>query len=570
MTDMTDEKKQRFLQGAWKSIAFNALLNIVLEGKVTISDLEQVGNIDDPKSRDRLNQLKNALEEKGEAIWSEAEKKDTIELYRNYLDLFGEEANHSADARKKIEEKDIEYWDEIKTNPTEEKIEEYKRLFPNGVYLLECDRLDIPWEQAKVKNTIKAYEEYEEKYPGKHVEEIKQLKEDIYDELDWKTACENASTSAYKGYLEKHENGKYASIARERINNKDAREIFLNELREDINKYHPDDIKEKIENNVASWNDLENILGDAKVNAIKGYSRPDQLPTVENPSEFSRGFTEVYFWGLRGTGKTCAIGAVIGYLQSVRRSLSPEICPGLKYLAQLETLFANADGICVLPRPTVHNNLPAMALSFEDNRRKIHRVMLIDVAGEVFSGIYKKIQREDNAIDENEEIAIENLKTSLKNSYNNKIHFFIIEYNDNNSSVKIPGCDGTYKKSHIMQMLAKYFEQERIFKKSSVSMNVLFTKCDRIENGRDRVAAVQDYLKNNSQWDTFLKDIDRVSVAAKCGNINVINFSIGDVFASDLCVFDPSDAEKIVEVIESVTPPYSDNWITRVSDFIRK
>lgn len=569
MTDMTDEKKQRFLQGAWKSIAFNDLLNIVLEGKVTISDLEQLGNIDDPKSRDRLNQLKNALEEKGEAIWSEAEKKDTIELYRNYLDLFGEDAKHSADARKKIEKKDIDYWREIKIDPTEEKIEEYKRLFPNGIYRRECDELDIPWEQAKIKNTIAAYEEYEKKYPGRHVREIIERKEDIYDELDWQTACKNATTSAYELYLQQHKSGKYISIALERINNKSVRDVFLNELKEDINKYHPSEIKEKIENNVASWNDLENILGDAKVNAIKDYRRPEQLPTVENLSEFSRGFTEVYFWGLRGTGKTCAIGAVIGYLQSKRRSLSPEICPGSKYLAQLETLFANADGTCVLPQPTTLMNLPAMALSFKDNRGKRRRVMLIDVAGEVFSGIYKKIQGEDNAIDENEEIAIENLKKSLKNSYNNKIHFFIIEYNDNNGSVNIPGC-GSYPKSYVMQMLAKYFEQERIFKKSSVSMNVLFTKCDRIEHGRDRVAAVQDYLKNNSQWDTVVNDIDDVSVAAKCGKLNVINFSIGEVFANDLCVFDPSDAEKIVEVIESVTPPYSDNWITRVLDFFRK
>ena len=198
----------------------------------------------------------------------------------------------------------------------------------------------------------------------------------------------------------------------------------------------------------------------------------------------------MYFWGTRGTGKTCAIGATIGYLRNVRRSINPITCPGECYLHQLENLFRSDGNVCSLPPGTVNGNLPAMAFSFRDKRGADHRTMLIDVAGEVFAGIFKAEHGIPIAPDEQE--AIDHLKDCLNDRFNNKIHFFIVEYG-NDDMLYIDGY-GDVTKSQVMQSLAGYFAKEKLFSRSSVSMNILVTKCDRIKAG-DRMEMVQEYIE---------------------------------------------------------------------------
>ena len=170
------------------------------------------------------------------------------------------------------------------------------------------------------------------------------------------------------------------------------------------------------------------------------------------------------------------------------------------------------------------------------------------------------------ATDEQE--AIDHLKTCLNDSYNNKIHFFIIEYgNDGNDDmIDIEGC-GKVSKSQVMQSLASYFEKERLFKRSSVSMNILVTKCDRIKEG-DRTEKVKEYLEN-SDWASFVNSLNGTSNAAHCGGLNILGFSIGEVFAQDLCEFRPDDAEKITTIIEKHTTGRRLTWWSQLIDFFR-
>lgn len=557
--------KNKILE-SWRSVPHNTLLNFILEGKITISDLENsIATDKDSKSRERIENLKKGLKTKRKEMWEKAQREDSIKTYRDYLKCFGENDEHASEIKAILDDKDTKLWQELIKQPTEEGIKEYQALFPDGLFSKESEEMakDLPWYQAKGQNTIQTYEQYRKNYPRKHDDEIEKLIATIIDNQDWKTACTNSSSAAYHEYLKKHPDGLHKDEANERIYNRTGRDIFLDELRKDINKYSAKEIQENIANNVATWEDLKGIFDEQQVDAIRDYQPPKQLPIVKDNESLPKGYTEVYFWGTKGTGKTCAIGATIGYLKNVQKSIIPITCPGEKYLHQLENLFQNDGSVCSLPPGTITGNLPAMAFSFKDKKNAYHRTMLIDVAGEVFAGIFKKVH--NLTVEKSEEDAINHLKACLLDKYNNKIHYFILEYG--NDDMLFIQDYGDVSKSQIMQSLVEYFANENLFNASSVSMNFLVTKCDRIKDG-DRIEKVKDYI-DSSAWAAVVNGINDVSVNARCGGITVVSFSIGNVFAQDLCIYNPNDAVKIVNEIEERTYPFSNTWLGKIINTIR-
>lgn len=614
--------KEKILKG-WKSHSDNNLANFIINGVITIADLEKVVSEDkDVKGLERLKKIRASLKKKEDEMWKAAQEANTVEALLDIINLFGEGGAYYNDAREALNQKDADFWKRVEEYPLEETLKEYASLFPEGLYIDKCNEYlqDLPWFQTKIKNTIAAYEDYRKKYPGKHDREIDEAIEIINDEQDWETACKNGTTEAYKEYLRKHPRGKHAQEAQKRIDNVSGEDLFINELMVDINKYSVDELKYKLDNNVTTWGRLEkffeNRLSEAveneqnnyysaqvikdsvqkwtkektdngnflsedeivdfkkeqikkfaklQVEAIKKYKRPNQLPVVYDIHELPRGYTEVYFWGLRGTGKTCAIGATIGYLQNVRKSINPIICPGEKYLHQLQNLFRDNGKVCLLPPGTLTKNLPAMAFSFKDNKEASHRTMMIDVAGEVFAGIFK--MEHGIKVEETEQDAIEHLKSCLNDNYNSKIHFFIVEYGEKEEMLNINGY-GEASKAQIMQSLVSYFSKNKLFKRSSVSMNILVTKCDRIKEGDSKEQAWN--FVDNGPWASFKNGLNDVAEASHLKGIDVISFSIGEVFAQDLCIFNPADAEKIVSEIEEHTHGFLSTFWGKLIDLFRK
>lgn len=594
---MNDEQREKIYSGAWIGIPDVNLLEWLKFGEknggIEISRLMESATTQ--KEKDRISRLRSIIAKEEESLWIAAKKSDNVADYQRYLAIFGEKAIHAEEARNALLRKDRELWGELKNNPSPEGIENYRKFFPNGIFIQECREMeeDLPWFIAKKKNTIEAYQSYKIQFPWKHDIEIERLIEEIKDESSWKIASTNKSKIAYIQYIDERAGlGKkykdfneiledYISYirtstptkicnhydeARSKIEYRGGKEILLDELRKDPNKYSVIDLKNEIDK-IADMqlDDLIGIFTDAQVQAIKDYKEPKQLAMVDDPNELPRGFTEVYFWGLRKTGKTCAIGATIGYLSNIRQSLKPEPCPGVQYLLQLQNLFSKGGKICTLPPGTPMGNLPAMAFSFNDKSGNEHRVTFIDVAGEVFSAIYA--QQNGLGISERDKKAIEDLEKRLRDSFNNKIHFFIIEYGDDNGEVEV--SNGLYaSKSQIMQSLASYFAKQKIFDDSSVSMNLLVTKCDRIREG-DRMEEVIRYV-NDSGWGAAAMGINEISIDARTGCLYGMGFSIGEVFAQDLCVFCPDDAEGIVDEIEQRTPAIKHNWWSRLIDSFRR
>lgn len=580
-----DEIAQRIVSNR-TSYSIAQVVKFILDKKVKVEDFPA----NDEKDKRWLAALKTELTKRLKDKWKEVEASNSVLECRKYLDEYEHTGVNVEEARNFLITKDEEQWEKVMDtlkakNISHENIaasvDKYKELFPEnvGIHYDECKNImdDIPWFQTKANNTRKDYENYRKQHPGEHEEEIIKAIEQIDDDVDWNTAVTNGSVDAYQKYLNKHPNGRHVAEAQYRINNRDAKDILLDELQEDPNSHSVEEINKTIYDTAGlNHSDLLRVFNIAQVAAIENYVAPNQLPTSTPSRELPRGYTEVYFWGLRGTGKTCAIGATIGYLSNIRRSLTPhrDNPPEVdQYIEQLQMLFNMGGQICMLPPRTVTGNLPAMSFSFNEKRSndpkdknkmpKEHRVTLIDVAGEVFAGIFK--QSRGTATSREEDIAIAALKKCLKDEYNNKIHFFIVEYNDD-SILEIPGY-GRVHKSQVMKSLAEFFNKEEIFNDSAVSLNLLVTKCDRIREG-DRMEQVKQYVEN-SGWGVAAEGINNISVNARTGCMYGMGFSIGEVFAQDLCIFCPDDAEAIVTEIEERTYAYSNTWMGKLIDWFR-
>lgn len=574
---MDSEKKNKILNGWKTNIPLGVLVNYVVAGEVTLAELQQtIASEGDQMKYDQLQGLLSSKEEelkkeqecKDNEAWEVASREGKVASYRDYLTRYPD-GMHKGDAEKQLSDLDLKMWQELKGSPSREGVEKYLSSFPQGSFVGECRAMleDMPWYETMSRGTIAAYKEYQRMYPGKHGAQIEKMIKDIEDERDWKTACDNNSRESYEIYMEAHPGGVHRDEAEAKLRYRSGTDIFLDMLKEDINALSAYEIQTEVDNGTASWHDLERVYTMEQVEAIRNYRRAEDLPAVEAMRELPKGYTEVYFWGTRGTGKTCAIGATLGYLTYERKNIKPINCPGQKYLFQLQNMFNNRDYACKLPPGTVTGNLPAMAFTFKDNNCNDHKMMFIDVAGEVFSGIYKKNMNEP--LEEKEERAIEDLTRCLNNHYNNKIHFFIIEYDNDDYVMENIFGKGALRKSQVMQSLTDYFASSRLFDKSSVGMYILVTKCDKIPQNEDRNEKVKAFI-NNGMWETVVRNIKDISVKAKCGGLSVLNFSIGDVFAKDLCIFKPRDAGKIVEEIEKHTHAYRDTFWSKLIDSFRK
>ena len=534
------EQKEKIKAGC-NGIPAKNLANYVRDGVVSLDELPLT-----PEKRSTVEQL---LSESEETLWEEIKMKNTVEGYQKYLSCYPK-GKHSDEARTVLATLEDKFWEAIRGNLTKEGLESYVKSFPEGKHAEECKKLleDLPYLEVKKKDTIQAYREFMEKYPGKHTEDILNRIEEIEDESDWKTACYNNTKDAYNIYLEKHPNGKHKDEAVSKIQYRSGKDIFLEKLKADPNSMSAWEIQKEVENGTVSWGDLETVFDKMKIEAIKGWKKAGELPIIEDP-RIPQGFTEVYFWGTKGTGKTCVIGSVLGSLNNIKKNYIPIQSDSEVYRLRLTNLFNGKNSICTLPDSTFTTNLPAMPFKIKDEKRGRHKLMFIDMAGEAFTGIFKS--RNNLNMTDEEKTAVQRIENYLTGKQRNPtIHFFVVEYGSALNEV-MPGIT----QINVLQNVAAYFQEKGIFQKSTVGVYVIVTKCDRIPCSRaERAKRANEYL-SNGMMGNFIDNLkDEYTQKARVADFMKISFSIGDVFAKNFCVFDDQDTDKIIEKLLLKTP----------------
>lgn len=477
-------KKQEILENPANYTA-QQLANFIIDGVVTLKELqEETNGLFDVRKR---KEVEHILQVADDEMWEKASQENTEEAFRKYLDKFPN-GKHAEDAKKSIRKAQTKE----ESKPDEGPIK--------------------PHNPSTLIIVIKAIETAK-------------------DEFLTKTSQETAIIKIITEYLD---NG-YVS-----------KEEFIQLVSDDHNLLGSSIVKQLVDNGVITSQDLLDAGIDPKFIQKMMKQVPTihiQLDGVKPPTKINKQSTEVYFWGITYSGKTCALAALLSVAQSGKVATfdADNDSQGYGYMTQLANILEPGE-VSPLMEGTSEDCFYEMGFDLKADKR-VHPITLIDMAGELMQIMYL-YHTDPQSIPTSKLKLFDTMHNLLidNRTRNRKIHIFVIEYGAERKSYRnVPQrtyLDGAFQ----------YLKSTKIFKKDTDAIFILLTKVDKIKGG-NRKEQIKQYISDNySNLKQLLDDICD-SNEINGGKVEVIPFSVGDVCFQDYCKFNPEAAKNLLRII---------------------
>jgi hypothetical protein len=349
---------------------------------------------------------------------------------------------------------------------------------------------------------------------------------------------------------DKNVNDPDAAIVQEIINYLDRKKItrdnLLQVVKRDHNLLRASVLKKLINDGYLEYNDLSNIGIDtrfihhlAKGESKQSFGLPRELKKINKQS------TEVYFWGIPSSGKSCALGAVMSVANNgtIARSMSKDPdCQGYGYMTRLSQLFKSDGKVGTLPEGTSIYSTYEMGFDLEDENGASHPITCVDLAGELVRCMYKSDAGEE--MSEDEVKALDTLTNILvdNRTINRKMHFFVLEYGG--ESRKYEGLSQT----EYLDAALRYIQRTKIFEKETDAIYLMLTKVDKTGvKGQALVDVLMQYIEDN--YKGFYQGLEKICRDCEIngGKVERIPFSLGQVCFQDYCLFNEAPAANVVK-----------------------
>jgi len=328
-----------------------------------------------------------------------------------------------------------------------------------------------------------------------------------------------------------------------------SKEDFLLLLECNHNLVSNDVINQCIEKEIITVDDLETCGIDSDFIDLLNEDKPvdpAQGTDYQQIESIAPGSTEVYFWGMPGSGKSCALGAVLSIANNGGDKMMQHPCQGGDYMTRLSNVFRHDGDYTFLPAGTDIKNTYEMRFSIIRDQKE-HPLSLIDFSGELFRCLYK--QHTNIVLNDDEKPALVTLTNLLKEhaSENRKIHFFVVEYGAENQKMDDGLLQGDY-----LQRAAEHLNHIGVFDQYTDAVYIVLTKADKAGEFDSREDEDKHYLnymsKNYSGFYRALKHMcEKHSING--GKLEFIPFSIGEVCFQRFCCFDSASAREILDYI---------------------
>lgn len=608
-------KKEKTLEALRNdsAIGVESVQKWMKEGTLSLSEVMNAAPADSEIGRWIRTQVEEIEKEQWNKVVSADDDWNGLKLLSGYLEQFPEEGSHTDEAKSRKIKLEGSLWEkvmeevkdrDISTDDVMSHLRLFKKEYPDSQHKQECDDwlADEQWIKTIKTHTIDAFKSYIETFQ-KHKKEAGAEIEDIQDDIDWENAKKNdknggsreVAISAYEEYLSKHSTekneklvreGKYVEEAKKRIDElkkpsgpKSPEETLFDELKKDINKYNPRELQEMVSNHVTEWDHLVDaqIFDKEECDAIKDWNNPYPLKFPDAPDKLTEGTTEAYFWGTPATGKTCAMGAVLSAAKKIEKNLIVNSCSGMKYADDLSKMLTTGK-VALLPYSNPDDKPSVSEMYCNFSRKEVipflfwkkemeveHEISIVDVAGEVFTSMYMSMDPGlANQLKPSDTKLLEIIEKFMVTKGKDKIHFFVIEYGAGGKEVRTGRLDPRPTQDDILSKGLEYIKKHKILN-NSVSVNVLVTKSDlaQVPYGKTRDEVVKDFVKN--EYGAFWNQLNKATEAANIRNHNrdsfepeIIPFSIGKVFAQNLCRFEYDEGTK--EVMKVILEKTYGTW----------
>lgn len=401
------------------------------------------------------------------------------------------------------------------------------------------------WFSIKNAGDIKLLEAFKDKYPNtSHLFELNKL---ITAEKN-KEHSRKKSPIILKSMINKANSAEDVSkIIQVLLENKTITIGMLLELiRQDHNLLSSAACNDIISRGILNRNDLSKCgIDNGFINKMLTNARSQNFEPARPLQTIAEPCTEVYFWGIPFSGKTCALGAILSAAKNglAARSMIPDnSCQGFGYMNRLSTIFSPGR-ICRLPGGTPVTSTYEMRFDLEDQEHKIHHVACIDLAGELFTCMFMKDAGEQMREDQKQ--ALETLHNILleNRSNNRKIHFFVIEYGAEKRIYNgLPQAE-------YLNSAAAHLNSIGLFDSNTDAIYVLISKVDNASYEGSLEEHLLKYMTKN-----YLGFYNNLLLICKehginKGRVKIVPFSIGNVCFKDYCQFDATSATKMVDLL---------------------
>ncbi len=520
---------------------------------------------------------------------------ELIEYIKSGIVTFDElcdktEGCFSASVRKVVEQKlagsEDDDWHTAKDSRNIEALERYLSSYPDGLHRDEARSLIRKVQEANNhaeslntwysvdKNSISSLRKYCDDYPDDtHVTEAKKLINKLRKEefigFDIEALVKRIKNiQADKAVINPHDEI-YKTIVGYLDRNKIKHSDLLEMIKTDPNILKSNVIDMLLDNGYLDYDDFDRLgIDNAFIRhlvsgeSLQGFAIPKKLDKINKLS------TEVYFWGIPSSGKSCALGAVLSVAGNgrVAKSMSQDNdCQGYGYMTRLAALFKSDNSVGTLPEGTSIYSTYEMGLDLEDENDAVHPLTCVDLAGELVRCMYKSDAGEDMSEDEME--ALETLTRVLvdNRTKNRKIHFFVLEYGGEDRKY-----EGLTQNVYLGGAL-RYIERTGIFKDDTDAIYLMISKVDKASANNGQLAGIlKEYI--TQIYGGFYNGLVKISKDCEINNgvVEIIPFSLGKVCFQDYCLFDERPAANVVRKLLDRTKGFKNGKIQRGFNFFKK
>lgn len=501
------------------------LYGFINKGLVTFDELCNDTNGEfSPKVR---QELKRMLEHGDDDEWASAQAAHTIEAVQHYLDTFAE-GKFRPEARALKAQIEREQADASAQKSAESA---WKALDKNDIDALNDFVTNNPDSVHAAEATQRINDLLLDSIMDYDIDTLIDKIKQILNEAGTSASYKNDNiANEIKSYIKK----RYATKAQ-----------FLDKLREDCNLLNASAVKHLIDEHIITIADLSGIgIGKQFIKAMLTGLQTDSYTYTRSLDRIHKQSTEVYFWGIPSSGKSCALGAILSVAGSgkVAKVMDADTASqGYGYMTYLTSHFPQNGEVGTLLGGTPIDAFYEMGFDLTDESNRTHPITCIDMAGELMRCMYKSnanmplSDTDLNMLDTMTKVLIDNRST------NRKIHFFVIEYGGEDRIF-----DGYHQDVYLNGALS-YIKDTGIFKKETDAIFIMVTKVDKMKHvTRD---AITQYVKDN--YEGFYNGLNKICKDNEINGkkVEIVAFSLGKVCFQSYCKFDTKPAENVVDIM---------------------
>ena len=596
---LTDLQRKKLIEGI-NSISINSIIKYIQIGDITLDDVPHISAERKQYIIDQLNSMPNPVEQQE---WQAIEmmliqpSTELVQKLSSYIarwDAGRPAGNHVELAKQKLPEIDSQIkleaeraeqaeWDAVDPFSMTDLLG-YLSKYPNTIHKSEID--DNLWNLVN-QESVQDIQNYITMLPqGIHVREAQLILNAI---VEWNNVKLTNDIFCVNDYIRNNPNTPFKNPAQVQLMGLKQQEIGM--MRTNPNSYEVNRLLRLINDGIFSDHELVNakVMTETVLETLRNHDINADLPDIRQAIENSRaeckdGYTDVFFFGVPSTGKTCV-------LMGMSRSNSLHInlaSGGGDYAAALQQ-YTDV-GVTVPRTPgTFVTTLEATISSVSDQGGAVHKINLVEMSGEEFAF--------DIANNPDRIFTFEQMgsgATQLLKNDNRKVFFLIIDPTanvvrinreivvqdgfDEDTGEPITHTDLQYcvvnQRTLIQKMVDLFTDpgNAEIMKKVD-SIHIIMTKSDTLGNPVEREEKALNIFQQKFSGDILKPLIDlceEYNINSRTNfHPNLYTFSLGTFYVGGLYEYEQTDSDRLVVAIKNSTQSVKKkSWWNRLKETV--